>query len=625
MRIDFRDKLKAAVSLSDPRASLEALAELAHLDLGLIETIQVDNAVARSTPAAVEGWKPMRLAVLSNSTIEQLLPAIRVAGLRRKLRVEVYSGAFGQYRQDVLDSASRLHDFHPEVVLLSLTARQVVSAMPLDAAAQDVERRLTQAVDEIRHLWRELKEAFGSVVVQQTYMDVYLPLFGSYDRLVPASPSRVVARLNDLLGQAALDERVLVLDIAQASSRDGIAAWFDEGRWLQGKMEVAPQAAMRYAELLARLVDAHRGKSRKCLVLDLDNTLWGGEIGDVGLEGIVIGEGSARGEAHLSLQRYARQLRERGIILAVCSKNEASIAETAFRDHPEMALRRSDIAAFVVNWNDKAANLELIAEQLNIGLDSLVFVDDNPVERARIRASLPMVAVPELPVDPANYVRCLAESGYFEAVSFTDDDRLRSKQYAANAERDALRGATQSMDDFLCSLEMSVSYGSIRAVDVARAMQLIGKTNQFNATVRRYSEDEVNRFFASPSCMTFQFRLTDRFGDNGLVSVMILCPEGEGTGALAIDNWVMSCRVFGRQLEFEVMNIVVEAARDRGVNVVLADYVPTERNKLIADLYERLGFTMQAGNPAENGTTRWSLNVADYVPKHTFIARRPLT
>jgi FkbH-like protein len=316
-------------------------------------------------------------------------------------------------------------------------------------------------------------------------------------------------------------------------------------------------------------------------------------------------------------------LKERGIALAVCSKNEMAVAEAAFRDHPEMVLRRADIAAFVVNWNDKAENLRSIAEQLNIGLDAIVFVDDNPVERARVRESLPMVAVPELPPDPALYVRCLADAGCFEAVSFTEDDRLRSAQYAANAEREALRCESQGMEDFLRGLEMSVRDGPILPVDVARATQLINKTNQFNSTTRRYAEDELSQLAASTECLTLQFRLTDRFGDNGLVSVMILRPAANQSETLVIESWVMSCRVFGRQLECEAMNILVEAARDRGVKRLLAEYFPTERNKVITGLYERLGFSELAEGLVEGEAKRWLLNTSSYTPTHTFINRRP--
>ncbi|MDH5537709.1 MAG: HAD-IIIC family phosphatase, partial [Betaproteobacteria bacterium] len=506
---DFRLQLQAALAQTDSRVRLDSLARLAHSRLGFIETIQLDRALVRSAAESIDGYARVRLAVLSSNTIDHLLPAIRVAGLRYKLRFDVISGSFGQYRQELLDPASPLLQFRPDLILLSLNARQVTSDVPIAATAEQVEEMLAHAIEELRGLWRHARSTFNATVIQQSYLDVSEPLFGSYDRLVPAAPSRLVGRLNDLLAHAAAQEHVMLLDVARASARDGIDAWFDVARWLQGKMEIAPQAAPLYGAMLARVVAAQRGLSKKCLVLDLDNTLWGGVIGDDGLEGIVLGEGSAIGEAHLALQRYAKLLKDRGVILAVCSKNDHALAETAFQKHPEMLLRRPDIAAFAVNWNDKVENLKGIAECLNIGLDSLVFVDDNPVERARVREALPMVAVPELPSDPALYVSCVADAGYFEAVSFTADDLRRGEQYASNAQREALRGESPSVADFLRGLEMSVTYGPIEQVDLARATQLINKTNQFNTTTRRYSADEVARFVASPESLTLQFRLLD--------------------------------------------------------------------------------------------------------------------
>jgi FkbH-like protein len=436
--------------------------------------------------------------------------------------------------------------------------------------------------------------------------------------VVPGAPATVVARLNDQACEAAARDGALVLDVARASQRDGIDAWFDVGRWLQGKLEIAPQAAPLYGDLTARILAAQRGLSKKCLVLDLDNTLWGGVIGDDGLDGIVLGEGSAAGEAHLALQHYARQLKERGVILAVCSKNDLKIAEAAFRDHPEMALRRSDFAAFQANWDDKAQNLKVIAARLNIGLDALVFVDDNPAERARVRQSLPMVAVPEMPEDPAHYVRCLAEAGYFEAVAFTAEDRGRAEAYAANAEREALLGSAESMDDFLRGLNMTALYGPFTAVDHARVVQLINKTNQFNTTTRRYAGEEIARIMDEPDAVTLQFRLLDRVGDNGLVSTMILRPTADDE-ALEIENWVMSCRVFGRELEFEAMNVAVAAAKERGARALVADYIPTPKNDVISKLYPSLGFTEVDSPAPANRATRWVLDLADYVTRKTHI------
>lgn len=387
-------------------------------------------------------------------------------------------------------------------------------------------------------------------------------------------------------------------------------------------MEIAPQAAPVYGDMLARILAAQQGLSKKCLVLDLDNTVWGGVIGDDGPEGIVLGEGTATGEAYLALQRYAKRLRERGVILAVCSKNDPAVAEAAFRDHPEMLLRRADIAAFVANWEDKAVNLQRIAQQLNIGIESLMFVDDNPAERARIRQSLPMVAVPELPADVAHYARCLADSGYFESVTFTADDARRAEQYSANASREAFLESSPSLDDFLGGLEMSVAFGPFQPVNLARVAQLIGKTNQFNLTARRHSLEDVKRFLTADRCITLQFRLIDRFGDNGLVSVMILVPDLQLPDFMEIDTWVMSCRVFGRELEYEAMNIAVETACGMGVRAFRGEYVPTKKNGVVRELYSSLGFKPAQDGASDEGGKQWFLQLSDYMPQATHIVRR---
>jgi FkbH-like protein len=620
--LDFRERLRAVLATTDPDARLDLLIRLAESTLGFVETIQLDKALAGVAAAALERRGPrVRLALLSAVTVDHLLPAVRVAGLRRGLLFEVFGGAFGQYRQELLDPGSALHAFRPDIVVLSLTARQAIGNVAIGTTAEQVERALAGQIEDLRTLWEVARSRFGAVVIQQTFLDVFEPAFGSFDRLVPAAPAQLVASLNNLLARAAAQAGVLLLDIAQASARDGIDAWYDAARWLQGKMEIAPQAAPRYGDLLARVVGAQRGRSRKCLVLDLDNTLWGGVVGDVGMDGLVLGEGSAGGEAYLELQRYAKRLKERGVILAVCSKNDPAIAEKAFAEHPEMLLRRSDIAAFVANWNDKAHNLRAISEQLNIGLDSLVFVDDNPVERARVREALPMVAVPELAADPGQYVRCIADRGYFEAVSFTLEDAQRTEQYAANAQREALRGESQSIEEFLRGLEMTVAYGPVTAVDLARVTQLINKTNQFNTTGRRYSAAEIAHLAADASNLLLQFRLADRLGDNGLVSVMILRPDPGAAQGLEIDTWVMSCRVFGRQLEDEVMNIAVEAARERGFQLLRASYVPTERNRVIGGLYQGLGFAPADEGGAEK-SGQWLLGTMGYAQRPTFIRRR---
>jgi len=614
----FRDRL-AGANYGDTNSRLETLARLANTRLSFIETIQVDAALSRVPYICNPRFEEVRVAVLAASTIDHLLAPIRVAGLRRGLRVRTYASTYGQYRQELLDVGSKLYAFHPDTVLFTLVARDFIGATAITASSSESDRVIANTTDDIRRMWRLAQGNLSALVIQQSFLDVSSPVFGGLDAAVPGAPARLISKLNARLADVALEDGVLWLDAARASARDGLDAWFDIVRWLQGRMEIAPQAASSYGELVGRLVAAARGKSKKCLVLDLDNTLWGGVIGDDGLEGIVLGEGSGVGEAYLALQRYAKLLKDRGILLAVCSKNDMATAEAAFRENPEMLLKRRDFAAFVVNWSDKVENLQVIAHQLNIGIDSLVFVDDNPVERAFVRDGLPMVAVPELPVDPANFVRCLAAAGYFESVSFTQEDKERADQYSANSERENLRLATSDMDTFLRQLDMSVISGSVNSLNVARATQLINKTNQFNTTTIRLTESDVQTLASQPGSLPLQFRLIDRFGDNGLVSVMLLKQAEEDSGVLDVINWVMSCRVFGRQLEDEVMNILVETARDRGVHTLRAAFVPTAKNAVIKDLFEQLGFSRTEGG--SDASSLWILKITDYIFRPTWIKR----
>lgn len=599
---DFRAALKSATQLPDGAQRLAALADIAQHRLDALQTIQVERQVGEGATLP-EGWSRVRLAVLASHTVEHLLPGIRVAGLRRRIFVEAYVCTYGQYRQELSDPGSPLHAFAPQFVLFALAAQELLQS---GGAAQGF-------VAELRGLWKIAQQTCKATVIQQTFIDTSEPLFGSFDRLVNTSPARILDELNEGIVAAAQEDGALLLDIERQASRDGRDNWFEAAHWYASKLTIAPRAAPMYGDLLARIIAARLGQSKKCLVLDLDNTIWGGVVGDDGVQGLVLGQGSAQGEAHLALQRYARQLRERGIILAVCSKNERAIAEEAFNSHPEMLLKLSDIAAFFANWTDKAENLRAIAAHLNIGIDSLVFVDDNPAERQRIRGALPQVAVPELPEDVAAYVRAVADAGYFEAAGFTDEDRARGEQYAANNEREALKGSAQSMEEFRRSLGMAMPFGPVTPMDLARVGQLINKTNQFNVTMRRYTQQEIESIVQDSGNLALQFRLGDRFGDNGLISAIILRPAGGPK--LALETWVMSCRVFGREVEFEIMNATVEAARARGFEVIDATYVATPKNGLIRELLPKLGF-VEAG---DGDASRWTLDLRSYVRQTTHI------
>jgi FkbH-like protein len=615
----FRDKLRDAARLA-PDEVQGALAALSRHRLGALETLQLDRALQQAggtgDPPAVA-----RLALLGSSTVDHLVPGIRVAGLRHGLSIRTWLGSYGQYRQDLSEPCPALREFDPQYILLSLTARDIIAPIALGSTSEQAERDLQRGVEDLQGLWSRARETFGATVIQQTFLDTSAPLFGSFERRVPGAPARLVRRLNELMIDAAAHAQVQIFDLALAAERTGLDRWYESKLWLQARMQIAPHAVPEYGERLVRVVAALRGLSKKCLVLDLDNTLWGGVIGDDGIQGIVLGEGTARGEAHLALQRYAKDLTERGVVLAVCSKNDPDIASRAVQEHPEMILRMKDFACFAANWQPKPENLRTIASKLNLGLDSLVFVDDNPAERAAVREALPMVAVPELPEDAAGYVECLAQAGYFETSAFTPDDRERAQRYTDNLLREADRGSAHDLDEYLTGLDMSTVYGVVQEVDIPRVAQLINKTNQFNPTTQRYSLEQVTEFCRDAGNIALQFRLLDRFGDNGLVSTLMMRPSGGQSGLLDIDTWVMSCRVFGRELEFEIMNVAVETALGRGARVLHAAYIPTPKNVVIRDLYQRLGFIKVDTDGGD--TTRWRLALDSYRPQSTHIRRTP--
>jgi FkbH-like protein len=377
---------------------------------------------------------------------------------------------------------------------------------------------------------------------------------------------------------------------------------------------VHPGAAPLYGDLVGRLLAARQGRSRKCLVLDLDNTLWGGVIGDDGMEGIALGNGTALGEAFLELQYYAKELTRRGVILAVCSKNDEANALEPFEKHPDMVLRRGDIACFVANWNDKAANLREIARRLNIGTDALVFADDNPAERAIIRRELPEVAVPELPEEPGLYAATIAAGGYFEAVRLTAEDRERAAQYQANLAREQAQAALDSgsetdMQGYLESLEMVLQWGRIDPISAPRIVQLVNKTNQFNLMTRRTTDEAVAALMHDDAALHLHLRLIDKFGNNGIIAVVI----GERRGdAMHVTDWLMSCRVLKRGVEAATLNLVAAESRRLGARRVIGTYRPTAKNGMVRDHYESLGF--QPAGAESDGVTTWELDLDRFVP-----------
>jgi FkbH-like protein len=601
---DFSEKLKALWNTPDPIGrAVQALAMHA-LDLNKLTKLTKAISKARAEHKSLDPLVPFRLAMLSNSTIDLIVPALIASAARHGIALEVIQASYDQVAQEALTPDSKVNRSKPDAVLLALDYR----ALPLKLALGDAESCSTTvegAVGYLRALRDGINANSNAVCIFQTFAPPVESLFGSLDRALPGTMRSLIDSINRALVDLVLSSGEVLLDVATLAETVGLADWHNTQLWNMGKFSFSDELVPLYADHVGRIIAAIRGKSGKVLILDLDNTVWGGVIGDDGLEGIKIAQGDAAGEAHLAVQRLALDLRRRGIVLAVSSKNTDEIARAPFEKHPEMLLKLEHIAVFQANWNDKATNIQAIAEELSLGLDSLVFLDDNPVERGLVRQLLPQVAVPELPEDPAYYARTLAAGGYFEAVTFADEDLKRAGFYQDNAKRASLQKQVGGVDAYLASLDMTITFQPFDATGRARIVQLINKSNQYNLTTRRYTDPEVADAENDPEVFTLQVRLADIFGDNGMISVVICRSAGNYTWE--IDTWLMSCRVLGRKVENMVLREILAHARAAGICKLTGTYRPTDRNKLVEDHYAKLGFTKMGEKEPE--VTYWELPV----------------
>lgn len=583
--------------------TLQSLAQPA-LDLNQLTRLARAIEKSRGEGKSLEPLTPFRLAVLSNSNIDLVVPALVASAARHGIALEVIQPSYDQVAQEALTPDSKVNSSHPDAVLLALDHR----ALPLKLAVGNPDAAsvaVQGAMGYLQALRAGIKTNSRALCIFQTFAPPPETLFGSLDRALPGTMRHLLDGINRELAESVSRSGDVLLDIAALAETVGLAEWHNVQLWNMAKFPFSDEMIPLYADHVARTLAALRGKSGKVLVLDLDNTVWGGVVGDDGLEGIQIAQGDARGEAHLAVQRLALDLRSRGIVLAVCSKNTDAVAREPFEKHPEMLLKLGHIAVFQANWNDKPSNLQAIAEELSVGLDSLVFLDDNPVERGLVRKLLPQVRVPELPEEPALYARTLAAGGYFEATAFASEDLKRAGFYQDNAKRLNLQKQMGGVDAYLASLDMTITFQPFDAMGRARIAQLINKSNQYNLTTRRYTEPEIEAAENDPDVFTLQVRLADVFGDNGMISVVICRPAADGVWE--VDTWLMSCRVLGRKVEQMVLGEIIHHARRAGVQTLIGVYRPTDRNQLVIDHYAKLGFTQLAKD--ENGTTTWELMV----------------
>lgn len=533
-----------------------------------------------------------KLAVIGNCATQHIATAIKGEAFLRGLFIDVFDADYDQIDAQTMDSGSELYSFAPNAVLLVMCTEKLYEGF----CSTPVEKRPSFADDtiaRIRMYWTLISEKLQTSILQFSFAYLNDSSMGNYALREPCSFSYQLSRLNFLLCQSAAENKgVYLVDINAIQSRLGTSHFKDDKLYYVAKMPFSLEALPHLAEQTVNMITALRGSIKKCVIVDLDNTLWGGVIGDDGLDGIEIGE-LGTGHAFSEFQLYLKELKKRGIILAACSKNNEDTAKLPFEKHPEMVLRLDDFALFVANWQDKASNIRFIQQTLNIGMDSIVFLDDNPFERGVVRSLIPDITVPELPDDPALYLSYIRSLDLFETASFSSADADRTEQYRQEADRSALVAKFTSYDEYLRALEMSAQAAPFDKFHYPRIAQLTQRSNQFNLRTVRYTESEIESVANDDNHITRYYCLHDKYGDYGLISVVIM--DKREDSSLFISEWLMSCRVLKRGMEEFIVNDIIRTASQCGCTKVIGEYIPSPKNAMVADLYERMGFEKCGG------------------------------
>lgn len=551
----------------------------------------------------------IKVALLANTASQFINIAIKGYAIEMGLNLDIYEADYNQIEQQVYDLASELYLFQPSYVIIIRSSEHLLRNFYKETErACFADHNIAQTID----LYNNLSNRLNAEIIINTYVEINDQVFGSYAAKTQSSFLYQIRKINLGLMDLAVENTGLhITDLASISAFKGYEHSFDTKMYINADMVFGIDFLPAIGQSICQIIASTLGKSKKCLILDLDNTLWGGIIGDDGLENILIGN-LGMGKAFTELQLWCRELKDRGIILAVCSKNTLEIAQEPFISHPDMVLRIDDISLFVANWENKVDNINYIQRVLDIGMDSMVFLDDNPFEREMVKAAIPELSVPSLPDDPADFMLFLRGLNLFDTASFTENDKARTGQYRQQTLRMELQSSFANEADYLESLKM---YSQVKSVDnftLPRVAQLILRSNQFNLRTIRYSEADIANISHSDEYFTLTFTLEDRFGDNGLIAVVILKKVSSDT--LFIDTWIMSCRVLKRTMENFTLNNIVQVARNNGFSRITGEYVPTKKNSIVKDHYLNLGFT-------PNGDI-WELDTTSYKLNPTFITTK---
>jgi FkbH-like protein len=571
--------------------------------------VELDPSAATATFAHREraklgepGGRPVRIALLSSYVLDPLVPFLDVECRRAGLAPEFYVAPYNQYKQEILSPASGLYAFAADVVFLGLDLEDLFPAVRGVPAAEELANGKEEIRDSIVGLVRELRSRSNALLVVHDLAFVGRSPHGILDNRRGDGLVQWTADLNRDLAQAlAAETHMFLLPLREVLGRVGTERGRSRKLHYMARMRHTDPALRELARASMRYVKPLKGLTRKCVVVDLDGTLWGGVVGELGPEGIQLGP-AAPGVEYVDFQEALLNLTKRGVLLAVCSKNNPDDVMPVLRDHKHMVLREEHFSALRINWKNKAENLAAIAEELNIGLDALVFLDDNPVERELVRQLLPEVLTVELPKDASQYRSTLEDLTDLELLAVTKEDEQRAGQYQANRRRQALECSSGSLEEYLRSLEIRARAAPAAAHHVTRLVQMFNKTNQFNATTRRYQTPDMERFLGSPGHHVYVLEVADRFGDHGLVGAAIVAEEA---GAWRIDSVLLSCRAMGLSVETVLLKRIYDAARGQGVSRLVGEFIPTKKNGPTADFYGRHGFRLDGET---NGTQAWSLD-----------------
>ncbi|MBN1231278.1 MAG: HAD family hydrolase [Anaerolineales bacterium] len=564
-----------------------------------LKNIAVDNDVVS---ILFQDRKSCRFGIVRSFTLEPLRPLFEARLIAAGFDPEVYIGDFKTYAQDLINPNSQLCQYKPDIVLLAV---RLTDVLPDLWDGCESESSLDQYIQDLSNWISVFRQNSPASMIIQGFEFPPFMSEGIFDQQNPTGQYNQIHSLNQRIKTLIQDQTgVYFMDYASLVYRHGYENWFDQKKWLSISMPIKAAYHLDYVDEVMRFVIPLMGKKSKALVLDLDNTLWGGVIGEDGIEGIKLGH-EYPGILFVEFQKSLLKIRERGILLTVCSKNNLEDALEVFDSHPWMVLKQDHLSAMRINWQDKSSNLREIAAELNIGLDSLVFVDDNPAERDLVRDQLPEVQVLELPEDPANYIRVLLSLPFLERPSLSDEDRKRNEFYTQQKDRTQLQSSSGSLEDFYHSLEQVVEMELLNSMNLARIAQLTQKTNQFNMTTKRYSEQDIDAFGKDPHVEVYAAKVNDRFGDNGIVGVVILKKNGKKA---VIDTFLLSCRVIGRTVETAILAFIVQQAYQSGIVELCGDFIPTKKNKPAAEVYSHHGFRL-ISDDLENHT--WRLEIKD--------------